>query len=197
MGFIGSDTYYALCTIALFVLILLLIGCQIKARRRPKKKTHSSSLQHQKTKSLSGMKFQLQYQIEKADGKMIAKEIFSGSENNIVPCLEMMRNYIDSQIELYEKIYEKVLPNLNDELEQLLEELENGKPLPEILKDFIESESQPTKPRYAAGGDMDRINRNARVIDLEDKPPRDPSPLIGALVGFFIFVILVFVVPNL
>lgn len=55
----------------------------------------------------------------------------------------------------------------------------------------------PSKPRYAAGSDMDRINRNARTIDLEHKPPWDPSPLVGIIIGFLIFLVLFFIVPKL
>lgn len=56
---------------------------------------------------------------------------------------------------------------------------------------------QPTKPRYAAGSDMDRINRNARAVDLKEKQPWDPSTLVGFLVGASIFFFLVFVVPKI
>ncbi len=56
---------------------------------------------------------------------------------------------------------------------------------------------QPTKPRYAAGSDMDRINRNARAVDLKEKQPWDPSTLVGFLVGALIFIFFVFVLPEL
>lgn len=59
------------------------------------------------------------------------------------------------------------------------------------------SRPRPSKPRYAAGSDMDRISRNARTIDFKEKTPWDPSTLIGFLVGASIFFFLVFVVPNL
>lgn len=59
------------------------------------------------------------------------------------------------------------------------------------------SRPRPSKPRYAAGSDMDRINRNAHTIDFKEKAPWDPSTLIGFLVGASIFFFLVFVVPNL
>ena len=56
---------------------------------------------------------------------------------------------------------------------------------------------QPTKPRYAAGSDMDRINRNARAVNLKEKRPWDPSTLVGFLIGASIFFFLVFVLPEL
>lgn len=59
------------------------------------------------------------------------------------------------------------------------------------------SRPRPSKPRYAAGSDMDRINRNAHTIDFKEKAPWDPSTLIGFLVGASIFFFLVFVAPNL
>lgn len=170
MDFIGSDAYYTLCAVALAVLILLLIGCQVKARRPPRKRPSSPPSQHQPSQSLTGMKFRLQYQIERPDGKIVASQIFTGAEKSIIPCLRMMNEHIDSQIKLYEKLYEK----------------ESEKP-----------ESEPSKPRYAAGSDMDKINRNARIIDLDEKPPNDPSILFAAIIGFIIFVILVFIVPEM
>lgn len=37
MDFIGSDAYYTICATALAVLVVLLIGCQVKTRRPPRK----------------------------------------------------------------------------------------------------------------------------------------------------------------
>lgn len=56
---------------------------------------------------------------------------------------------------------------------------------------------QPTKPRYAAGSDMDRINRNARTVDFKEKTSWDPSTLIGFLAGLSIFLFFTFILPNL
>lgn len=59
------------------------------------------------------------------------------------------------------------------------------------------SKPKPTKPRYAAGSDIDKINRNARTVDFQNKPPKDSSMLIAFTAGALIFFILVFVIPNL
>lgn len=162
MDFIGSDAYYTLCAAALAVLILLLIGCQVKARRPPRKRPPSPPPRYQTSQSFNGMKFRLQYQIERPDGKIVASQIFTGTEKSIIPCLRMMNEHIDSQIKLYEKLAEK----------------ESEKP-----------ESEPNKPRYAAGSDIDKINRNAHTVDLEQEPSRTPYRLIGIVI-IIIFVLL-------
>lgn len=51
------------------------------------------------------------------------------------------------------------------------------------------SRPRPSKPRYAAGSDMDKINRNARMIDLEQESSRTPYRLIGIII-IIIFVLL-------
>ena len=169
MGFIGSDAYYTLCAAVLAVLVLLLIGCQVKARRPPRKRPSSPPPQYQTSQSFTGMKFRLQYQIERPDGKIVASEIFTGAEKNIIPCLRMMNEHIVSQIKLYEKFSEK----------------ESEKTGP-----------KPNKPRYAAGSDMDKINRNARMVDLEQESSRNPYRLIGIVI-IIIFILLFFIlVPG-
>lgn len=162
MGFVGSDAYYTLCAAALAVLLLLLIGCQVKAKRPPRKRPSSPPPQYQTSQSITGMKFRLQYQIKRPDGKIVASEMFTGAEKSIIPCLRMMNKHIDSQIKLYEKFSEE----------------ESKKP-----------ESEPSKPRYAAGSAMDKINRNARMIDLEQESSRTPYRLIGIII-IIIFVLL-------
>lgn len=189
MSFIGSDAYYTICAAALAILVLLLIGCQVKARRPPQKtpphpnkqRTTAQKLGHIENK----MKFRLQYQIENDSGKIIEKKTFSGTEKNIVPCLDTIKNYIESQIKLYERLYEEILPYIENNLEDINEELEDGKTLSEILGKLN------SKPRYAAGSDIDRINRNASMIDLEQESSRNPYRLIGIII--IIILVLLFI----
>lgn len=93
MSFIGSPLYYFLCVAALAILVLLLIGCQIKTRRSPGKTPPPS-------------------------------------------------------------------------------------PRPE-----------PTarKPRYAAGDNMDRINRNAHVVNFEKRRSDAPAIIGSTIIGLLIF----------
>lgn len=160
MGFVGSDAYYTLCAAALAVLVLLLIGCQVKARRPPRKRPSSPPSQYQTSQSFTGMRFRFQYQIEQPDGKIVASEIFTGAEKSIIPCLKMMNEHIDSQIKLYER--------------------ESKKP-----------EAEPNKPRYAAGSDIDKINRSARMIDLEQESSQNPYRLIGIVIIIIFFLLFI------
>ena len=169
MDFIGSDAYYALCAAALAVLVVLLIGCQVKARRPPRKRPSSPPPQYQTSQSFAGMKFRLQYQIERPDGKIVASQIFTGAEKNIIPCLRMMNEHIDSQIKLYEKLTEK----------------ESEKP-----------ESGPNKPQYAAGSDIDKVNRNAHMVDLEQESSQTPYRLIGIVIIIIFFLLFFASVTN-
>jgi len=51
-----------------------------------------------------------------------------------------------------------------------------------------DEESVAHKPRYAAGGDMDRINRSAYMVELENKRSDAPAIIGSIIIGLLILV---------
>lgn len=51
-------------------------------------------------------------------------------------------------------------------------------------------DQEPTahKPRYAAGDDMDRINRKAYTVEIENKRSDAPSIIIAIIIGLLLVI---------